>query len=137
MRLQQKCFPVTFAQFLRTPILKNICEPLLLSLEFTSFLPLLKSCSVQRHDKLRCKIALIHLKQDVQEPFYGAAPLSSGSWLQNKRLIKGELRPKLHPCFYVRFLLIVQRKKDFIRFNEVIKLQSFAFSLCSVTPINV
>ena len=30
-RLQQKCFPVNIAKFLRTPILKNICEWLLLN----------------------------------------------------------------------------------------------------------
>ena len=33
-RLQGRCFPVKFANFLRTPILKNICEQLLL--EFLS-----------------------------------------------------------------------------------------------------
>ena len=32
-RLQQRCFPVKFAEFLRTPILKNICERLLLNTE--------------------------------------------------------------------------------------------------------
>ena len=31
-RLQQRCFPVKFAKFLRTPNLKNICERLLLNL---------------------------------------------------------------------------------------------------------
>ena len=31
-RLQRRCFPVKFAKFLRTPILKNICERLLLVL---------------------------------------------------------------------------------------------------------
>ena len=30
MRLQNRCFPVKFAKFLRTSILKNICERLLL-----------------------------------------------------------------------------------------------------------
>ena len=29
-RLQHRCFPVNIAKFLRTPILKNICKPLLL-----------------------------------------------------------------------------------------------------------
>ena len=29
-RLQQRCFPVKFAEFLRTTIFKNICERLLL-----------------------------------------------------------------------------------------------------------
>ena len=29
-RLKQRCFPVKFGEFLRTPILKNICERLLL-----------------------------------------------------------------------------------------------------------
>ena len=29
-RLQNKCFPVKFAKFLRTPILKNICKRVLL-----------------------------------------------------------------------------------------------------------
>ena len=28
--LQHRCFPVKFAKFLRTPILKNICERLLM-----------------------------------------------------------------------------------------------------------
>ena len=30
LRLQQRCFPVNIAKFLRTPIFKNICERLLL-----------------------------------------------------------------------------------------------------------
>ena len=30
-RLQHRCFPVKFAKFLRTPILKNICKQLLLN----------------------------------------------------------------------------------------------------------
>ena len=30
-RLQHKCFPVKFAKFLKTTILKNICEQLILS----------------------------------------------------------------------------------------------------------
>ena len=29
-KFQRKCFPVKFARFLRTPILKNICDWLLL-----------------------------------------------------------------------------------------------------------
>ena len=32
-RFQNKCFPVNISKFLRTPILKNICEPLLRLLE--------------------------------------------------------------------------------------------------------
>ena len=32
-RLQHRCFPVNIAKFLRTPILKNICEQLLLDLD--------------------------------------------------------------------------------------------------------
>ena len=31
MRLQHRCFPVNIAKFLRAPILKNICERLLLN----------------------------------------------------------------------------------------------------------
>ena len=30
-RLQHRCFPMNIVKFLRTPILKNICEPLLLN----------------------------------------------------------------------------------------------------------
>ena len=33
-RLQHKCFPVNIAKLLRTPVLKNICEQLLLSSKF-------------------------------------------------------------------------------------------------------
>ena len=33
-RLKHKCFPVNIAKFLRTLILKNICERLLLWLDF-------------------------------------------------------------------------------------------------------
>ena len=33
-RLQRRCFPVKFARFLRTPILKNICKRLLLCCHF-------------------------------------------------------------------------------------------------------
>ena len=32
-RLQQRCFPVIIAKFLRTPILKNICKRLLLLIQ--------------------------------------------------------------------------------------------------------
>ena len=40
-RLQHRCFPVRFAHFLRTPILKNICEWLLLNIvkKFTKHIP--------------------------------------------------------------------------------------------------
>ena len=31
-RLQQRCFPIKFAKYLRTPVLKNICQRLLLDL---------------------------------------------------------------------------------------------------------
>ena len=47
----------------------------------------------------------------------------------NRLVFIGELRPKLHRCFYVRFLIIVWRKSvvqfcdDFIRFYIVIKLK--------------
>ena len=34
IRLQHKCFPVKFATYLRTPILKNICQRLLLALSW-------------------------------------------------------------------------------------------------------
>ena len=38
-RLRRRCFPVNFAKFIRTPILKNICKQLLLKQEiiFVSF----------------------------------------------------------------------------------------------------
>ena len=35
-KLQHSCFPVNIAKFLRTPILKNICERLLLDLSYLS-----------------------------------------------------------------------------------------------------
>ena len=37
-RLQHRCFPVNIAKFLRTPIFKNICKRLLLSMFFEAFL---------------------------------------------------------------------------------------------------
>ena len=40
-RLQLRCFPVKFAKFLRTPILKNICERLLLKSVLSPGLPCL------------------------------------------------------------------------------------------------
>ena len=36
-RLQYRCFPVNIAKFLRTSILKNICQQLLLDNIFFSF----------------------------------------------------------------------------------------------------
>ena len=39
-RIQHKGFHVDMAKFLRTPILKNICEQLLLNLSFTRIMPL-------------------------------------------------------------------------------------------------
>ena len=40
-RLQQRCFPVNITKFLRTPILKNVCEQLVLFIILTTvlFLP--------------------------------------------------------------------------------------------------
>ena len=35
-KVQHRCFPVRFAKFLRIPILKNICERLLLYLHYNS-----------------------------------------------------------------------------------------------------
>ena len=35
-KIQHRCFPVKFAKFLRIPILKNICERLLLYLHYNS-----------------------------------------------------------------------------------------------------
>ena len=35
-KVQHRCFPVKFAKFLRIPILKNICERLLLYLHYNS-----------------------------------------------------------------------------------------------------
>ena len=38
-RLQHRCFPVNIAKFLRKPILKNICERLLLHLAMDDIIP--------------------------------------------------------------------------------------------------
>ena len=38
-RLQHRCFPINIAKFLRTPILKNICECLLLHLVMNDIIP--------------------------------------------------------------------------------------------------
>ena len=46
-RLQQRCFPMKFAEFLRTPILKNICKQLLL--------------------KRGYNLETLHFLQDIQE----------------------------------------------------------------------
>ena len=40
-RLQHRCFPVNIAKFLRTPILKNICEQVFLKPVFSPGLPFL------------------------------------------------------------------------------------------------
>ena len=37
-RLQHRCFPVNIAKFLRTPVLKNICERLLLQITLLSLI---------------------------------------------------------------------------------------------------
>ena len=41
--LQHRCFTVKFAKFLRTPILKNICERLLLKIKYCKCLFLIKN----------------------------------------------------------------------------------------------
>ena len=41
-RLQHRCFPVKFAKFLRTAILKNICKQLLLVMEILDSMETLK-----------------------------------------------------------------------------------------------
>ena len=45
-RLQNRCFPVNIAQFLRIPFLKNICERLLLMIDFLVSLSKLQTQAV-------------------------------------------------------------------------------------------
>ena len=58
-------------------------------------------------------------------------------------IIKGELKQELHPCFYVRFLLIVWRRslvESFGRLGQIprsYKLQGSEFSASEVFPANV
>ena len=50
-----------------------------------------------------------------------------------------DLRPKLHPCFYDIFLLILWRKfcGILVRLHEIVKLQSLEFRVSNVIPANV
>ena len=51
-KLQHRCFPVNIAQFAKVPILKNICERLLLLMVIFS------------QEKTICNVALICLSQN-------------------------------------------------------------------------
>ena len=70
-------------------------------------------------------------------------PLIDVNWVtvnDNKwhhHILKGILKPKLHHCFYGIFLLVLWIKKSFIRLHEVLKLQSFEFSVSDVIYANV
>ena len=61
-KLQHRCFSVKFAKFLRTPILKNICERLLLILQKigTGTLSFIKSLEAyfERYTNMRCFVRL-------------------------------------------------------------------------------
>ena len=50
--LQHSCFSVKVAKFLRTPILKNICERLLLLIYFRSFFIEIKFSNIFGHNAL-------------------------------------------------------------------------------------
>ena len=55
-RLEHRCLPVIFVKFLRTRILKNICERLLLkrSLKIFTLCWLLETCNTYRSNHQRC-----------------------------------------------------------------------------------
>ena len=57
--------------------------------------------------------------------------------------LKGDLRPKLHPCFYDIFINFMEKEPYtkfcgvLINFNEVMKLQSVDFGVSDIIPANV
>ena len=63
-RLQQSCFPVRFAKFLRTPILKKVCERLLLE--------------IQSEIKLVWNFTLVANTTSVRSQFFGSVDVGWG-----------------------------------------------------------
>ena len=62
-KLQHRCFPVKFAKIFRIPILKNICEQLLLYLHYNSSSISLSSLSLPPGVAIRrCSTKLVFLK---------------------------------------------------------------------------
>ena len=62
-RLKERCFPVKFTKFLRTPILKNICERLLLTME------LFLNKDIRQLSWLSNILVLTKLKRKMHYPF--------------------------------------------------------------------
>ena len=70
-RLQHRCFPANKAKFLRTPILKNICEwPLLLIVIFSQENNHMQRCLDLPEPKLHKKLTYVMLAHSPQTTFH-------------------------------------------------------------------
>ena len=70
-RLQHRCFPVNIANFLKTPILKNICERLLLlTAIFSQKNNYMQRCFDLPEPKLHKKLSCVMLVHSPQTTFH-------------------------------------------------------------------
>ena len=70
-RLQHRCFPVNNAEFLRTPILKSICERLLLLIViFSQENNNIQRCLDMSDPKLNKKLTCVMLVHSPQTAFH-------------------------------------------------------------------
>ena len=70
-RLQHRCFPVNIANFLKTPILKNICEWLLLLIViFSQENNYMQRCFDLPEPKLHKKLSCVMLVHSPQTTFH-------------------------------------------------------------------
>ena len=70
-RLQHRCFPVNIANFLKTPILKNICEwLLLLTVIFSQENNYMQRCFDLPEPKLHKKLSCVMLIHSPQTTFH-------------------------------------------------------------------
>ena len=107
-RLKQRCFPLKFAKFLRTSILKNICEQLVLSLtcvlnEFNAF----HICALLYFN--------VFLQQGISQYFY----------------ICLSFRVNIS-----KFNIFIERQEVLIKLLCLLILQSVTFEICDFYGIN-
>ena len=103
-RLQHKCFPKNIAKFLRTTILKNICEQLLLVLVKSRLVSpeILTCCKRQQQQKVKVSQCLHYVKSVQIRSFFW-------SIFSCIRTENGDLYSEL-------FRLLLRKKKNISRY---------------------
>ena len=109
--LQHRCFPVKFAKYLRTPMLKNICEFTLKTTIAFSIFVIIVNTNTLAFEIQQFKVACFFLNAT----FSG---YSQPGWVKSKPALKKQLpRPNLHRinCFNCAMRVISKSKNSLIR----------------------